>query len=137
MDERETVIHYRIERAYEALEEAELLIEHQHYTSAANRLYYACFYATSALLTRHDMSAARHSRAIALFNQHFVKTKVVEPEVGKTLNRLFDVRNRGDYEPLVRLSEEEVRYFQQRAQQFVDTVAALARQPIPQQEEAP
>lgn len=134
MDERETIIHYRIERAYEALEEAELMIAHQHYTSAANRLYYACFYATSALLTRYEMSAARHSRVIALFNQHFIRTKIVDAEVGKTLNRLFDLRNRGDYEPLVRLSEEEIRYFQQRAKQFVDTVSTLAKQPIVREE---
>ncbi|MCX7924511.1 MAG: HEPN domain-containing protein [Fimbriimonadales bacterium] len=134
MDQRETIIRYRIERAYESLEEAQLLIDNQHFDAAVNRLYYACFYASVALLMCHNLAASKHSGVIALFNQHFLKTRIIDPEVGKTLNRLFDVRNRSDYEPLVRLDKDEVILFQQRARQFVDTVIDLVRQHLPQEE---
>ena len=47
------LMHYRMERADEALEEAAILSERCHYNAAVNRLYYACFYAVQALLLKH------------------------------------------------------------------------------------
>jgi len=44
-----TLIKYRCEEAIEALEDAELLIDSKRYRSAANRLYYAAFYAVLAV----------------------------------------------------------------------------------------
>ncbi len=46
------LIHYRIERSDEAIEEAAILAERCHYNAAVNRLYYACFYAVQALLLK-------------------------------------------------------------------------------------
>ena len=48
--EREEIVKYRIERAHEALREAEYNFEGKFYNLTANRLYYACFYACQALL---------------------------------------------------------------------------------------
>lgn len=48
--QQQPVIRYRLERAHEALEEARLLLDAEHANAAANRLYYACFYAVQALL---------------------------------------------------------------------------------------
>ena len=42
-----TLIRYRLDRAYESIEEAKLLLQNGHYHTAVNRLYYACFYAVS------------------------------------------------------------------------------------------
>ncbi len=41
-DERATLIRYRLERAHEALEEADVCWKMAHYNSYVNRLYYAC-----------------------------------------------------------------------------------------------
>lgn len=41
------LVRYRMERAGETLQEARLMLEMY---GAANRIYYACFYATVALL---------------------------------------------------------------------------------------
>ncbi len=46
---RISLVHYRMERADEAIEEAALMSERGHYNAAVNRLYYACFYAVQAL----------------------------------------------------------------------------------------
>ncbi len=48
MEEQE-LIKYRIDRAKSFLQEAGLLKESKFYHAAANRLYYACFYAVNAL----------------------------------------------------------------------------------------
>lgn len=55
------LIQYRIARAKETLEEAGVLSSSGHWNACVNRLYYACFYAVSALLTKHDLSSSKHS----------------------------------------------------------------------------
>ena len=47
-EEIKTLISYRIERAFESLAEAEVLLEKGFGNTFVNRLYYACFYAVSA-----------------------------------------------------------------------------------------
>jgi uncharacterized protein (UPF0332 family) len=54
------LIKYRIDRAREALEEARVLAGSGHWNTCVNRLYYACFYAVSALLSKHDLSSSKH-----------------------------------------------------------------------------
>ena len=48
--EKEKVIFYKLERAKSTLTEAELLINNNFYNATVNRIYYACFYAVTALL---------------------------------------------------------------------------------------
>lgn len=57
----DALVAYRLRRSHEALEEARLLADHGHSNAAVNRLYYACFYAVSALLSSRGLSSARHS----------------------------------------------------------------------------
>ena len=47
--------------------------ESGHPYGAANRIYYACFYATVALLLTRNLSSLKHSGVMALFNRHFVR----------------------------------------------------------------
>jgi hypothetical protein len=46
---QEEIIRYRLERAEETYQEALLMRREKHWNTCANRLYYACFYAVSAL----------------------------------------------------------------------------------------
>ena len=56
----ETLIHYRLDRAQESLDDARLLAEAERWNACVNRLYYSCFYAVSALLVRDGLSSSRH-----------------------------------------------------------------------------
>jgi uncharacterized protein (UPF0332 family) len=58
---------HRIARAHAALQEANLLIEQEHFNGALNRVYYAAFYAARALLATRNLDSSRHSGVIALF----------------------------------------------------------------------
>ena len=71
------LIQYRCERAREALEEAVVLADSGHWNACVNRLYYACFYAVSALLNKHNLSSSKHSGVRSFFNHHFVKTGTI------------------------------------------------------------
>lgn len=62
-----------LERAREALMEAAVLLDRSHAKTGVNRLYYACFYAVSALLLTKGPTATRHSGLRMLFQQHVIR----------------------------------------------------------------
>lgn len=53
--ETSTLIAYRLQRAREALDEADLLLDRNHINTFVNRVYYACFYSVTALLLTRDL----------------------------------------------------------------------------------
>ena len=67
-EETRILITYRLEQARESLEEAGILLEHEYGNTFVNRLYYACFYAVSALLLTRGLSSAKHSGIRSLFH---------------------------------------------------------------------
>ncbi len=58
--------------ADETLKEVEILAKESHFNAAANRLYYACYYAVSALLVANGFNAQSHAGAKTLLGLHFV-----------------------------------------------------------------
>ena len=56
-------IRYRISRAEETLQVAKLALENDFLLDTVNRLYYACFFAVSALLLTEERSSSRHTGA--------------------------------------------------------------------------
>ena len=52
-DELQELVTYRLQRAEETLEEARVMQNIGHWNACANRLYYAAFYAVSALLVKN------------------------------------------------------------------------------------
>lgn len=57
---RDALVKYRLDRADETMKEAAILANESHFNAAANRLYYACFYATTALLIANGISTQSH-----------------------------------------------------------------------------
>jgi len=100
LDEQSRIglVHYRMERANETMEEARILADNGHYNAAVNRLYYACFYATQALLLKHHIAATTHAGVKSMLGLHFVSKGIISVEHGKTFNTLFEKRHSSDYE---------------------------------------
>lgn len=120
------LIQYRLDRARETFEEALLMQREEHWNTCANRLYYACFYAVTALLTRNGLSSSKHTGVKALFNQHFVKTGQVSRENGKLYNQLFEDRQEGDYVDFVLFDRETVEPWIPKVEQFIESISLLA-----------
>lgn len=59
-ESRLAMITYRQEKSVMALDDATFLTEGGRYNLAANRLYYALYYAASALLLSKGISTKRH-----------------------------------------------------------------------------
>ncbi|MBW1961255.1 MAG: HEPN domain-containing protein [Deltaproteobacteria bacterium] len=128
IDERlQNLIRYRIERARETLEEALLMQREGHWNSCANRLYYACYYAVTALLATKGLASSKHTGIKALFNQHFVKTGLVQKENGRLYNRLFDTRQEGDYVDFVVFERDDVEPLIPQVKDFIETISQLAQ----------
>lgn len=106
---KDDLIRYRLDRANETLEEARIMMSTNHLFGAANRLYYACFYAVSALLEKHDLSSSKHGGVMSLLNRHFVKTGKVSIDHGKFYSRMFDHRSKADYADMLTTTEVTIR----------------------------
>ena len=96
-DGQAELIRYRLSRAKETLEEANELVNSGHLYGAANRIYYACFYAVVALILTENLSSSKHSGVIGLFNKNFVRTGDIPKTMGKLYSRMFDNRLESDY----------------------------------------
>ena len=95
-EHRAALINYRFERAYKALEEAGYLRQGGYFNSAVSRLYYACYYAATALLVSKNIEATTHSGVKTMLSYHFVRTGLLSLEHGTTFSNLFDKRHSSD-----------------------------------------
>ncbi len=103
------LVAYRLDEAKEALRDAELLLDAARHRSAANRMYYAAFYAAvAAPLTRH-LEFSRHSGVIAFFDKEFIHAGILPKDYSRTLHRAFNERQQDDYMPFVEMDSDELR----------------------------
>lgn len=87
-----------MERAYDCLRQAQILLREEEYTGVCNRAYYAYFDAVRALLATQNLATRSHSAVQNLFSLHFVKTGLFDREDAKALSKLFDMRQDSDYD---------------------------------------
>ena len=126
--EDKELVRYRLARAEEALKAARMTIDGGLPMSAVNRVYYACFYAVSALLHTAGVASSKHGGVISLFERHWVKTGLIPVEMGRFYRSLFKRRQRGDYDDLVTFERPEVQEMLAQAEEFVKTISEKARE---------
>ena len=117
---------YRIQQAEESLDEAELLYRSGKSTrSVVNRLYYAMFYSILALLIFEPYSSSKHSGVLSYFNRFFIKEGIIPEDIGRAVNKAFDLRLRGDYKEQVSITYEQVEPFIGHARNCINEVRNL------------
>ncbi len=129
-ENRKDIVIYRSERAFAALEQAKGNLQMGYLEITANRLYYAAYYAASALLIANEIRVKSHEGCIGQFNLHFVKTGLVPIEMGKLFSILFDMRLTGDYSDRFDLTEEDVVPNILPTQDFIIKVTSLAKEKL-------
>ena len=123
--EKRALVEYRMERAIETLDEAKLLFEAGHVNAYINRLYYACFYAVSALLMLKDYSTSKHSYLRSLLHREFIKKGVIPIDLGKHYDLLFNNRQKGDYEDFAEFKADEVKGWLEQTREFVNHIETI------------
>lgn len=99
---------YRFEQAQEKLKSAQLLLDENHLQDSLSRSYYAMFSAVRALLALKELDSRKHSGIISLFNQHFIKTEIIDASYGRSLKKAQFARERSDYGDYIVVTVEEV-----------------------------
>ena len=121
-------ISYRIDKAEEVYSAAVLLYNAGQWNSAINRLYYACFYAASALLLKRGVGAKSHGGVIAKFSENIVRTGEMSAEEYRVYSKLLNWRTKGDYSDMFDFTEEDVASVMAPTRTFLDKVKQLIHQ---------
>lgn len=114
-----------LERARQAVQAAQELVESGYTDFAASRAYYAAFYAATALLLSEELSFGKHSAVLSFIHKDFVKTGKMSKEHGKNLNWLFELRGVGDYGVTFHVSQQDAKRAIQVATAFTQAVGDL------------
>ncbi len=124
-EERKSVVDYRLQKAKETFAEVSILIDNKLWRFAANRLYYACYYAASALLTKHAHETHTHSGVKNLLSLYYAKEEKIDKNLIKTYSNLFNMRQRGDYEDWVIIDENDIIPLLEPAKKFITEIEKL------------
>lgn len=114
-----------LKNAKDRIKSAEVLKEAGQYNDAISRIYYAFFDAATAVLLTKDLFAKTHHGVSILFENNFIKTNLVKPEIGRWLARAKEAREEADYEVYKKFSKEEVEKGIQIAKEFIDEIEKL------------
>lgn len=129
-ESRKALVEYRLERAYATMQEAAVMTEKEFYNAAVNRLYYACYYATEALLLKHKIEAKSHAGVKAMLGLHFVSKGLVPVSIGKILSTLYEKRQSGDYDDFIYCDKEMTEDLTIQAQTYIDCLAKMVREDV-------
>ena len=130
-ESRSAIVNYRLERAYETLKEADYNPGGGYYNAAVNRLYYACYYAASALLLHYEIEANTHNGVKTQLSMHFVRTGRLSLDYGATFSLLFEKRQASDYSDFAYCDLALVDTLRPRAEAFIDAMERLIHEECP------
>lgn len=111
--------------AKETLEDADCLIKEERIRGAVNRIYYAAFYAVSALLISDKLSTKKHSGVRSLLNKNYVQTKLLNVEYAKFYNGIYDLRHSLDYLRDEVLDPGEIKELRDNAQKMIEAIQLI------------
>ena len=124
-DDRSSIVNYRLQRAKETLVEANGSFGMGFWHATANRLYYACYYAVTALLIKNGHTAHTHNGVLTILSKHFVLEGLISKEQGKLYGKILELRQKGDYSDWIVIHKETVMPLLEPAENFINTIEKL------------
>lgn len=105
---KEDLVKYRLEKAYNDLRDAKLLMSKESVTGANNRLYYAVFHAITAIHAIDSTITRKHAQAIGEFNKTYINNKeIFDRTCGRKIKEIEDARNTSDYDDFAEFDAKE------------------------------
>lgn len=121
--QRFDIVLYRINNARELLPEIKDHIERGYYNTAMNRMYYACFYAVSALLLHTEIDGIKsHEGVRQMFGKHFILTHIIPKEWGHFYTIIYNNRTAADYEDFKNYDLAEVQEMYPKVCTFIELI---------------
>jgi uncharacterized protein (UPF0332 family) len=119
---KNAIANHRLQKAKNTFAEARGIFGMGFWNAAVNRLYYACYYAATALLVKHGYSTHTHSGVATLLNKHFVHEGILGKEQGKLFGRILEFRQRSDYDDSMIMEENDIAPFVKPVQSFIQEI---------------
>jgi len=116
------LINVYIEKSFAALEDAKFIIEQKKYHIAVNRIYYSIFYMISAFAIKDGFETSKHGQLIGYFNKNYISTKKINVEESKIIIRLFELRNKADYDVYAIFTKEQVEELYKLSEKFLNNM---------------
>ena len=113
---------YKLERAREELDTAELLFENERLKAANNRAYYSIYYSLTAVLCLEPIAFKKHKDTIGYFNKNYGHTDRFPREIGRNISKAAKIRHASDYDEFYIASKEEAERQIQTAKELADLV---------------
>ena len=101
------------------------MLDGGYFNGAINRLYYACYYISIALLIKTGISAQTHAGTKQMLGLHFVVTGKLSPKLSSIYATLFEKRHSSDYDDFIYYDIETVEKLYPQVILFIDTIERL------------
>jgi len=98
---------YKLDRAKEEYDTAQLLFDNNKLKASNNRAYYAIYYALTAVLCLESMAFKKHKDTIAYFNKNYVHGGKFPGDIGRKIAKSVKIRHVSDYDEFYIASREE------------------------------
>ena len=121
-EERQIIVNLELEKAQKTFDAMELCVREKAFESAANRIYYAAFHAISALLIDAGFAVKSHRGVMALFGEHFVRTRVFTKADGTLFSDLVIMRDNADYNCFYEATEEKLTPYIEPTRQLIEKI---------------
>ena len=126
-EERKAIVDYRAEKALAAIEEIKKVLPLGVWAIIANRMYYALYYAASALLIHDGHAVGTHKGVISLLNQYYVRTGLLDKEDGHLFGQVLSFSQGSDYDDFIDASEGDVMLYLPQVEALVAKIVAMTR----------
>ena len=126
-EERKILVDRQVEKALHFLSQADEMKSLGHSDLAVHRLYYASFHVVQALFIQREITGHTHSGMIMQFSNYFVRTGIVALEDGSLLARLFQLRQKADYNCAYDISEEEIQSLMEPVHRFINKIVGIIK----------
>ena len=90
-----------------------------------NRLYYAAFYATIALLLDKNIEVKSHVGVKQKLGEEFVLPGIISKDIARTFRILSDLRHHGDYDDLFDFEKENVERLLKPTKEYIDKIEEI------------
>ncbi len=121
----ETLVQYWLEKSEESLDSADSDYQAGRLSPAVRSIYYACFYALSAVMLNEGKTFRKHTAIRGALHRDLIRTGKLDSYWGRYYDEFFESRHRGDYQPLVSFESEQVQEYIIRARGFVKQMENL------------
>lgn len=121
-EQRRDIVRYRMENAQKMLSEVESHRENGFYNTAVNRMYYACYYAATAMLISMGIEVKSHDGVRLNLGKYVVMEGRLSPDLGRFYSRLFSKRSTGDYDDFINHTLTTVDELLPQARQLIFTL---------------